>query len=100
MGPITVSHVMVAVSRRFNVTPDLLRGPRRSRPVAQARQLAYLLSAELCPHLTISVIARMFGHRDHTTILYGVKKAQQLMRKQKRMKADFSAIKTELEGRA
>ena len=76
---ISVQSVIREVAFRTGTTPDLLKGPRRSRPLAYPRQLAFLLSASLCPHTSIVKISKEFN-RDHTTVLYGIKRAQTRLR--------------------
>jgi chromosomal replication initiator protein len=74
------NHILVAVSNRFGVTPDLLRGPRRACEIVRPRQIAYLMVPELRPDLSLPAIGRQFGDRDHTTIMHGIKRARELMR--------------------
>ncbi len=83
---VSISDVMVAISRRFGVTPDLLRGPRQTRTVAQPRQIAYFMVSELRPDLSITKIARQFGDRDHTTIINGIGRAREMMSADRRLR--------------
>lgn len=46
----------------------------RSQPLVKARDKAIADVYVLCPHLSLPQIGRMFGGRDHTTILYVVQK--------------------------
>lgn len=78
---ISVQDVIEAVARKTGTTPELLRGPRRSRPLAYPRQLGYFLAAELCPGLSLPTIAKAFGGRDHTTIMWGIRQVQKRMQK-------------------
>lgn len=78
---ITIGNIINAITVETGFSSDHLRGPRRSRPVAHARQHAFLLAYELCPHLSLVMIGRAFN-RDHTTVLWGLKQARA------RLKAD------------
>lgn len=58
---------------------DDLASPRRSRPYARARQVAMHAIHSLCPHMSYPAIGRLLGNRDHTTILHGVQKIEDLV---------------------
>lgn len=77
---ISVQDVIEAVARKAGTTPELLKGPRRARPLAHPRQLGYFLASELCPGISLPMIARAFGGRDHTTIIHGIRQVQKRMR--------------------
>ena len=67
-----------AACRRLGLSAKEVRGPRRARPLAQARHLiAYL--AHNHADFSLPTIGRALGGRDHTTILHGVRKAASLL---------------------
>jgi chromosomal replication initiation ATPase DnaA len=68
------------VGRHYGVTFDELAGPRRTLPLARARQFAMYAMRELCPHMSYPAIGRLLGGRDHTTILHGCRKVERLIR--------------------
>ena len=51
----------------------------RSRPLTQARHIAMYLMRE-CTGLSLVKIGEIFGGRDHTTVLHGIKKVEDEMR--------------------
>ncbi len=51
----------------------------RSRPLTQARHIAMYLMRE-CTGLSLVKIGEIFGGRDHTTVLHGMKKVEDEMR--------------------
>ena len=51
----------------------------RSRPLTQARHIAMYLTRE-CTGLSLVKIGEIFGGRDHTTVLHGIKKVEDEMR--------------------
>jgi hypothetical protein len=73
-GPCSrVDRIKQAVAAYYGVTTDILDSPTRGAPeIAQARQAAIYLARQhtdkSLPH-----IGRLFGGRDHTTILYAVR---------------------------
>lgn len=64
--------IMAVTAEYFETTIDELCGPRRSRPIASARQIALYLCRELTD-LSLPKIGQAFG-RDHTTVMYADKK--------------------------
>lgn len=65
--------IIDVVARYFDLKSDDLTGKSRQRQVAQARHIAMALCRE---HLQLSLpeIGRAFGGRDHTSVLYSVRK--------------------------
>lgn len=69
--------ILDAVSKTTGVGVPALRGRRRTRPVARARQAAYWLLARHTS-LSLSAIGARLGGRDHTSVLHGVRRADVL----------------------
>ncbi|CAN5553388.1 hypothetical protein BH10ACT2_BH10ACT2_13800 [soil metagenome] len=61
---------------------DSLRGKSRQRPLVTARQMAMYVFRELTD-LSYPAIARLFGGRDHTTVIHAVDKIQRLMKERR-----------------
>lgn len=66
----TVSEVMSAVSRHYKLPQIEMVSQRRAREVARPRQVAMYLSKRLTP-LSLPNIGKIFGNRDHTTVIHG-----------------------------
>jgi chromosomal replication initiator protein len=69
---ISAATIMAATSEYFETTLEELRGPGKTRALAQARQIAMYLCRELTD-LSLPKIGQAFG-RDHTTVMYAEKK--------------------------
>lgn len=54
-------------------------GRQRTRRIARPRQIAMYCIRHLCPHMSYPRIAMMMGDRDHTTILHGFRKIEELI---------------------
>ena len=63
---------------------EALRGKSRQRPLVQARQTAMYVFRELTD-LSYPAIARLFGGRDHTTVIHAVDKTQRMMSERKQV---------------
>jgi chromosomal replication initiator protein len=76
---LTPDHIVGVVAERFGVKTDALCGARRTRAVALPRQVAMYLIRQLTDHSLVE-IGRMFGGRDHTTVMYACEKVGDLIR--------------------
>ena len=70
--------VATFVARKHGMTLDGLRAPCRRLHIARPRQIAMHCIRRLCPHMSYPEIARLLNLRDHTTVIYGAKKAAEL----------------------
>ena len=69
---ISASMIMAATAEYFDTTVEELRGPGKTRTLAQSRQIAMYLCRELTD-LSLPKIGQAFG-RDHTTVMYAQRK--------------------------
>lgn len=69
---ISAATIMAATAEYFDTTVEELRGPGKTRALAQSRQIAMYLCRELTD-LSLPKIGQAFG-RDHTTVLYAQRK--------------------------
>ena len=89
-----IKEIIEVVARRYGLTLAEIRGPSRVPHVVRPRQTAMYLAKILHPTRSLSQIARMFGDRDHTTILHSVQKIARLMREDEQFAAEVEAIKS------
>ena len=85
--------VLERVAEYFEVSVNDILGQKRSREIAYPRQMAmYLFYYDF--NMSYPQIATIIGNRDHTTILYGVKKIKkQLDQDQAEIKSDRDTLK-------
>jgi chromosomal replication initiator protein len=72
-APVTPDQVIRAVAQSFQLTPEDLKGRKRDRNTALARQLAMYLLKE-GSHCSLAQIGLEFGKRDHSTVTHAVQK--------------------------
>lgn len=72
---IKVSTVLKEVAREFNVSVRDLKGPRRTKDVAIARQVAMFILREEHEY-KLEDIARILNRKDHTTVIHAVDKVK------------------------
>lgn len=65
--------ILETTAATYGFTVDALCGPSRTRPLVTARQVAMYLTRELTDY-SYPAIGRVFGKRDHTTVIHAVDK--------------------------
>jgi chromosomal replication initiator protein len=76
---LTVARIQESVSFYYGLPVSEMTSQRRSRSVARPRQLAMYLAKELtCKSLPN--IGRLFGNRDHSTVIHAIKQIEKLRR--------------------
>ncbi len=75
----TDQELLEEIARLLGFSVDALRGKSRQRPLVAARQEAMYVFRELTD-LSYPAIARLFGGRDHTTVIHAVEKITRLMK--------------------
>jgi chromosomal replication initiator protein len=94
---ITVDEIQKTVAEHFSLKQADLLSERRTRAVARPRQIAMWLCKQ---HTTRSYpdIGRRFGGRDHTTVLHGVRKIEELMPQDDQIARDVETLTRKLRG--
>ena len=94
---ITVDEIQKTVADHFNMKQADLLSERRTRAIARPRQIAMYLCKQ---HTTRSYpdIGRRFGGRDHTTVLHGVRKIEEMMPQDDQIARDVEALTRKLRG--
>ncbi|MFK7892279.1 MAG: chromosomal replication initiator protein DnaA [Granulosicoccus sp.] len=93
---VTIENIQKTVAEYYKIRLADLLGKDRSRSVARPRQLAMAMSKDLTDR-SLPEIGRAFGGRDHTTIMYGVKKIMDLCESDSSINEDYTNIKRILE---
>ncbi len=92
----TVEQIQRKVSEHFNIRLSDLIGPKRVRTFARPRQIAMYLSKQLTSR-SLPEIGRQFGGRDHTTIMHGVRKIEELVQKDSQIADHVELLRRALE---
>jgi len=80
------------VAEHYNIRLSDMIGPKRVRTIARPRQIAMYL----CKHMTtrsLPEIGRRFGGRDHTTIMHGIRKIEELRGTDSQMAEDLELLR-------
>ena len=94
---VTIEEIQRRVAEHYNVRLSDLIGPKRVRTIARPRQIAMYLAKQLTPR-SLPEIGRRFGGRDHTTIMHGVRRIEELMTTDSQLSDDLQLLRRQLEG--
>ncbi len=82
--PRTDEELLNEIALILGFSVEALRGKSRQRPLVTARQTAMYVFRELTDN-SYPASARLFGGRDHTTVIHAVDKIQRLMKERKQI---------------
>ena len=88
---ITIDHIQRKVAEFFGIKLSDLRAQNRTKAIAFPRQIAMYISRQLT-HASLSEVGRAFGGKDHTTVLHGVEKIQQMLQEDPKFKKTIDSI--------
>ena len=89
---LTIEEIQRKVAEHYNIRLSDMIGPKRLRTIARPRQMAMYLAKQLTSR-SLPEIGRRFGGRDHTTIMHGVKKIEELMTTDSQLSDDMQLLK-------
>lgn len=95
---ISTAAIMAATAEYFETSVEELRGPGKTRALAQSRQIAMYLCRELTD-LSLPKIGQAFG-RDHTTVMYAEKKIRAEMAERREVFDHVKELTTRIRQRA
>ncbi|NRP13122.1 Chromosomal replication initiator protein DnaA [Aliiroseovarius sp. xm-m-379] len=93
---VTVEEIQRKVSEHYNIRLSDLIGPKRVRTIARPRQVAMYLAKHMTSR-SLPEIGRRFGGRDHTTVMHGVKRIDELKAVDDQIAEDLELLRRALE---
>ncbi len=94
---VTVEEIQRKVSDHYNIRLSDMLGPKRLRTFARPRQIAMYLCKQMTTR-SLPEIGRRFGGRDHTTVMHGVRRIEDLKDKDNQIAEDIQLLRRSLEG--
>jgi chromosomal replication initiator protein len=94
---VSVEEIQRQVSDHYNIRLSDMIGPKRLRNFARPRQVAMYLCKQLTSR-SLPEIGRRFGGRDHTTVMHGVKRIDELKQQDGQIAEDLEILRRTLEG--
>lgn len=98
MKKLTISDIQKEVEHYYDVSHSDLIGAKRSRKIVYARQIAIYLSRNMLD-LTYNHIAKAFGGRDHTTIMYSVTNVEEKAKESRELREELENIRRRIRER-
>ncbi|MFN3955594.1 MAG: chromosomal replication initiator protein DnaA [Pararhodobacter sp.] len=93
---VTVEEIQRKVAEHYNIRLSDMIGPKRLRTIARPRQVAMYLAKQMTTR-SLPEIGRRFGGRDHTTIMHGVRKVEELRAQDTQLAEDLDLLRRLLE---
>ena len=94
---ITIEEIQRKVAEHYNVRLSDMIGPKRVRTIARPRQVAMYIAKRKTTR-SLPEIGRRFGGRDHTTIMHGIRKIEELLESDPQMVEDVDLLCRLLDG--
>lgn len=92
---IDIPYIKKMVAKYFDVTPEEIDSKRRTKKIAQPRQVAMYLARELTD-LSFPKIGESFGGRDHSTVVHACQKISEDISKESEFSKLVDMIKNEI----
>ena len=93
---VTVEEIQRRVSEHYNIRLSDMIGPKRVRNYARPRQIAMYLAKQMTSR-SLPEIGRRFGGRDHTTVMHGVRRIEELMALDSQIADDLELLRRALQ---
>jgi chromosomal replication initiator protein len=92
---VTPAMILQATATAYDFPIEALCGPLRTRPLVTARQVAMYVMRELTEY-SYPAIGRVFGNRDHTTVIHAVTKVTAQMQERPQIYRKVNALIQEI----
>jgi chromosomal replication initiator protein len=92
---VTVEEIQRRVSEHYNIRLSEMIGPKRVRTYARPRQMAMYLAKHMTSR-SLPEIGRRFGGRDHTTVMHGVRRIEELKATDSQIADDLELLRRSL----
>lgn len=92
---VSIDDIQRKVAEHYNIRMAEMSSARRARAVARPRQVAMFLAKRLTSR-SLPEIGRKFGNRDHTTVLHGVRRIEELIQSDMALAEDVRLLEAAL----
>ena len=95
-SPPTVLEIQKKVAKKFHISVEDMLSPSRKKTTVLARQTAmYFIKTTL--KKSLSDIGRLFGGKDHSTVMNSLKKVKRLKKEDPEFKLDWEELQREIQ---
>ncbi len=92
---VTPEEVIKKVSKYFDITPDDIKGTKRTRNIVLPRQIGMYLSREIGEY-SYPQIGTAFGNKNHTTVMHAYEKIEELLKVDSQIQQDVEELTKQL----
>jgi chromosomal replication initiator protein len=92
---ITIDDIITQVSKAFHVKPADLKSKKKHKLFSVPRQVGMFLARDLT-ELSYPVIGEAFGGKDHSTVIYAVRKIEKALEQNHSLRNTVEALKQDL----
>ncbi|MBQ7982761.1 MAG: chromosomal replication initiator protein DnaA [Clostridia bacterium] len=92
---ITQDKIFNAVSNKYGISVDKIRGKLRDKDIAMARHICMYIMRTVTD-MSLPAIGKLFGGRDHTTVISSVTKIKNMMAEDASLENDIDALIKEI----
>jgi len=92
MKRLSIADIQKQVELYYDVSHSDMVSAKRARKIVYARQIAIYLSRQMLD-LPYNMIAKSFGGRDHTTIMYSVTNVEEKLKENREIREEIENIK-------
>jgi chromosomal replication initiator protein len=85
------SQIVDTVSKHFKISTDEIKGTSRKAPIVHARHVAVYITREITGD-SWKHIGGLFGDRDHTSMMHGYQKIQEIMQYDRDLRATVKML--------
>ena len=89
---ISVDHIQRVVADQYSLKPAELKAKDNSRRITEPRQVAMFLCRELTDS-SLPEIGRAFGGKHHTTVLHSIRKVEERLGKDPRVRTLMNRLR-------
>ena len=92
---ISLEAVIDAVCRHFGIRVSEIKSKKRSSSILKPRQAAMYLARKVT-QASLPEIGKIFGGKDHTTVMHAVRVVEKMLKKDEKLKGAIEAIEREV----
>ena len=93
----TSGEIIDATAQAFGITDKEIRGPYRHRRLIWPRHIAIHIIRDVLGK-PYEEIGKLFGGRDHSTIIYAIWNVEQRIAKDRDLRAEYDRVLADIEG--
>jgi chromosomal replication initiator protein len=89
---LSMENIIRVVADQYNLTPNDLKGKKKTQKIVFPRQLAMYIGREMTDYSTTE-LGQEFGGRDHTTVMHSIEKISTLLLTDPSLESTIDIIK-------